>query len=291
MIARVIDRVIRNQRWLDPFGGIVQNVVGAIYKPLGRPGQTLKSLLHGTWLGHALHPVIVDIPLGAWTTAIIADLVALGGGIRPDVGDFCVLVGVLASYAALITGYTDFHETAGRERNVGTAHGLIMTTVILLYTASWLVRWFGGGGAHGLAVVLAVAGYLLVLGGAYLGGDLVYRLGTMVNRHAFTAGPADFVRVGRPQEFAEGRMKRVDAGGMAVLLLRHHGRLYAIANTCAHAGGPLDEGTLDGTRVTCPWHASQFDVTTGRVVQGPATFDQPRLTVRETDDGIEVALR
>jgi len=234
--------------------------------------------------------VLVDIPLGAWTAAVIADLVALGGGMRPDIGDYCVLVGVLASYAALVTGYTDFHETAGHERNVATAHGLIMTTVILLYTASWLIRWHGTGG-HALAVALAVAGYVLVLGGAYLGGDLVFKMGTMVNRHAFAAGPAKFVRVGRPQDFAEGRMKRVDAGGMPVLVLRHDGRLYAIANTCAHAGGPLDEGTLDGTRVTCPWHASQFDVTTGRVVRGPATFDQPRLAVRETDDGIEVAVR
>jgi nitrite reductase/ring-hydroxylating ferredoxin subunit/uncharacterized membrane protein len=291
MIARFIDRLIHNQPWLAPVGGFIQSVVGAIYKPLGRPGQRLKSFLHGTWLGHALHPVIVDIPLGAWTAAIIADLVALGGGIRPNVGDFCVLVGVLASYAALITGYTDFHETAGHERNVGTAHGLTMTTVILLYTASWLVRWLGGGGAHGLAVVMAVIGYALMLGGAYLGGDLVFKLGTMVNRHAFAAGPTDFVRVGRPQAFAEGRMKKVDAGGMAVLLIRHRGRLYAIANTCAHAGGPLDEGTLDGICITCPWHGSQFDVTNGRVVQGPATFDQPRLAVRETDDGIEVAVR
>ncbi len=59
--------------------------------------------------------------------------------------------------------------------------------------------------------------------------------------------------------------------------------------TAARAGGPFDEGTLDGTTVTCPWHASPFDIITGRVRRGPATFDQPQLTVGETDGGVDVA--
>jgi nitrite reductase/ring-hydroxylating ferredoxin subunit/uncharacterized membrane protein len=290
MIALLIDRFIRSQRWLDPFGKFVQKVVGEVYKPLGRPGQALKSFLHGTWWGHALHPVIVNVPLGAWTAALVADLAAYTGRLRPEVGDFCVLVGVLASYGALVTGYTDFHETAGHERKVGAAHGLLMTTTILLYTASWLLRWRVGGSAHDLAVVLAVIGYLLVISGAYLGGDLVFRIGTMVNRNAFITGPKEFVRIGRPSDFGEGQMKSVKAGGMPVLVVRHRGRLYAISNTCAHAGGPLDEGELDGTSVTCPWHASQFDITNGRVKRGPATFDQPSLTVRENGDAVEAKL-
>ena len=290
MIASLIDRLIRSQRWLDPFGEFVQKVVGAIYRPLGRPGQALKSFLHGTWWGHALHPVIVNVPLGAWTAALVADLVAYTGRLGPEVGDFCVLIGVLASYGALVTGYTDFHETAGHERKVGAAHGLLMTTTILLYTASWLLRWRMGSAAHDLAVALAGIGYLLVISGAYLGGDLVFRLGTMVNRNAFISGPKEFVRIGRPQDFAEGQMESVEAGEMTVLIVRHRGRLCAISNTCAHAGGPLDEGELDGTRVTCPWHASQFDITNGRVRRGPATFDQPRLTVRENGDVVEAKL-
>jgi nitrite reductase/ring-hydroxylating ferredoxin subunit/uncharacterized membrane protein len=288
MIASFIDRLVRSQRWLDPFGEFVQKVVGGIYKPLGRPGQALKSFLHGTWFGHALHPVIVSVPLGAWTAAFVADLVAYTGRLRPEVGDFCVLIGVLASYGALVTGYTDFHETSGHERKVGAAHGLIMTTTILLYSASWLLRWLVGGSVHDLAVALAVIGYLLVISGAYFGGDLVFRIGTMVNRNAFIEAPKNFVRVGRPQDFAEGQMKRVEAGGMPVLILRHKGRLHAISNICAHAGGPLDEGELNGTVVTCPWHASQFDITTGLVKRGPATFAQPALSVRENDNAVEV---
>jgi len=291
MIAALVDRLIRSQRWLEPFGGVIQKVVGAIYKPLGEPGQRLKSFLHGTWLGHALHPVIVDVPLGAWTVAIVADLVAFTGKVSPQVGDFGVFIGLLASIAALVTGYTDHHETYGRELRVATAHALFMTATILLYAASFFLRWLGDASMHGPAVWIAVAGYALLITGAYLGGDLVFALGTMVNRHAFSEGPEEeFVKVGVPQDFAEGQMKRVEAAGMAALVVRHGGRLSAIAAVCAHAGGPLDEGELTGTRVTCPWHFSQFDVISGRVKRGPATFAVPAFTVRESDDAVEVKL-
>jgi nitrite reductase/ring-hydroxylating ferredoxin subunit/uncharacterized membrane protein len=291
MIASLVDRVVRSQRWLDPTGAFIQRVVGAIYKPLGGPGQSLKSFLHGTWLGHALHPVLTDVPLGAWTVAIVADLVAYSGRLNPEVGDFCVLVGVVAAYGAVVTGYNDHHETIGHELRVATAHGLLMTLATALYTASFLLRWLGGGSERDLAVALAVVGYVLLISAAYLGGDLVFGIGLMVNRSAFINGPEEnFVRVGRPQDFAEGQMKKVDADGMAVLVVRYGGQLRAISNTCAHAGGPLDEGELDGTRVTCPWHGSRYDIVTGHVLRGPATFSQPTLNVRENGDSVEVML-
>lgn len=291
MIASLVERLIRSQGWLEPFGGWIQNLVSAIYKPLGAPGQRLKSFLHGAWLGHALHPVITDVPLGAWTVAIIADLVALTGRVSPAVGDLCVFIGLLAALAAVVTGYNDHHETYGWELRVATAHGLTMTLVTLIYLVSFLMRWLGGPAAHGTAVALGIVGYVIVLGGAYLGGDLAFGLGTMVNRNAFAEGPErDYVDVGRSEDFVEGSMRRVEAGGMPVLVVRYRGRVNAIAATCSHAGGPLDEGSLDGPVVTCPWHASQFDVRSGRVRRAPATFAQPLLTVREEAGTVAVRL-
>ncbi|MGI8609112.1 MAG: Rieske 2Fe-2S domain-containing protein [Candidatus Dormibacteria bacterium] len=291
MIASIVDRIVSSQAWLEGFGSFVQKVVGGIYKPFGQPGQQFKSFLHGAWLGHALHPVITDVPLGAWTVAIVADLVAYTSRVSPGVGNFCVLIGLIAAYGAVVTGYNDHHETYGKELRVATAHGLVMTVTTLLYTASFLIRWLGGGSSHDLAVILAVLGYVLLVSGAYLGGDLVFALGTMVNRNAFIEGPEkEFVRVGRPSDFAEGQMKKVDAGGMAVLVVRYTGKLYAISNTCSHAGGPLDEGELHDACVTCPWHFSQFDLTTGRVRRGPATFEQPGFIVREEGETVEVKL-
>jgi nitrite reductase/ring-hydroxylating ferredoxin subunit len=85
-------------------------------------------------------------------------------------------------------------------------------------------------------------------------------------------------------------MRRVQAQGMPVVIVRLQGLLYAMGAVCAHAGGPLDEGKLDGDVVTCPWHASQFRFADGKVLSGPATFDQPQLMVRERGGVVEVKL-
>jgi len=117
-----------------------------------------------------------------------------------EIGDFCVFIGLLGALAAVVTGYTDFHETFGHERRVATAHGLINTTVTILYLASWLMRWLGASGIHTTAIVVSIVGYVLVLGGAYLGGDLIFAIGTMVNRNAFAEGPEkEYVEVVSPR--------------------------------------------------------------------------------------------
>jgi nitrite reductase/ring-hydroxylating ferredoxin subunit/uncharacterized membrane protein len=291
VIAALVDRLIRSQGWLDGFGDVVQRIVGGIYKVLGKPGRLLKSFLHGTWLGHALHPVITDIPVGAWTLALVADILALTGHLSQQVGDFCVFIGVLGAIGAAITGYTDFHETFGHERRVGALHGLLNTVVLVLYVVSGVLRLQGGSGNHGTAFALSVVGYVLLISSAYLGGHLVFAMGSMVNRSAFLDGPADeYVAVGKPDDFLEGQMRKVLAGGLDILMVRYQGKLVAISNVCAHAGGPLDEGELNGGVVTCPWHGSRFHVDSGRVIEGPSTFDQPALRVRETDGQVQVKL-
>ncbi len=115
-------------------------------------------------------------------------------------------------------------------------------------------------------------------------------MGAMVNHNAWLAGPEEFVAVGKPSEFLEGKMRRTDAAGTPVLVVRLEGRLYAIANTCAHAGGPLDEGSLDQDVVTCPWHGSRYCVRDGGLRGGPTTFDQPPFLVREEAGQVEVRM-
>jgi nitrite reductase/ring-hydroxylating ferredoxin subunit len=190
-----------------------------------------------------------------------------------------------------LTGLTDYHETFAHERRVATIHGLTMVTAVLLDTASLALRRRGSPSLHPLAVGLSTAGLATVLLGGYLGGHLVFGIGTMVNRNAFAEGPeAEFVRVGASSDFPEGALRRVNASGMPALVVRRNGSLHAIAAVCSHAGGPLDEGTLDGNRVTCPWHGSVFSVDDGRPHRGPATFDQPVFVVREQDGGVDLKL-
>ncbi len=290
MTESAVDRVIRARSWLEALGTLLQRMVGGVYGGLRGPGRFLKDVAHGTRpLGHPLHPALTDVPLGAWFVAVVADIVALlDHAVPTQAGDLALTVGLVTGLAALITGLTDHHETYGHELAVATAHGLLMVLVMALMFVSLLLRWFAGLDLHGLAVALAVAGLLLALGAAYLGGHLSFGLGTMVNRNAFTEGPEEYVPVGAPGDFAEGQLRAVSAGGVPVLVVRRNGRLQAISDTCSHAGGPLHEGELRGDEVICPWHGSRFCVRDGSVRGGPATFAQPVFEVRERAGTFEV---
>jgi nitrite reductase/ring-hydroxylating ferredoxin subunit/uncharacterized membrane protein len=287
---RLVDRLVRSQNWMDRLADFIQKLTESTYKVLGAPGRGLRNLLHGTTLlGHPLHPAVTDLPIGAWTVGVILDYVAVYGHAVPAAaGDIALLVGVIAALLATASGYTDFNETVDHERRVALTHGLTMSLVVVIEIASLLLRWLGGSGAHPVAIGLATAGLLVAYVGGYLGGHVVFSMGTAVNRNAFYAGPQDFVEVGSSNDFPENQLRRVMVEDLPVLLVRQGGRLCAIGAVCSHAGGPLDEGTLDNGTVTCPWHGSKFDICTGAVKAGPATFDEPQLTVREVDGRVSV---
>ena len=74
---------------------------------------------------------------------------------------------------------------------------------------------------------------------------------------------AEFTKVASTSEIPVGTGKVVDAGGKSIAVFNSEGTFYAIENTCKHKGGPLGDGSLSGTSVTCPWHGWVYDVTTG----------------------------
>jgi nitrite reductase/ring-hydroxylating ferredoxin subunit/uncharacterized membrane protein len=279
-----VDGLIRRQSWMDGVAEKVQGLVGAAYGALGPRGKQIKNLMHGTAvLGHPLHPAVTDVPIGAWLTGLVADTTGQRGA-----GDTALVLGLGAATLAALSGSTDFHETYGQERRIALAHGAAMTTATALMAGSLLLRVAGGDGPRRTAKALSAAGLALTLASGYLGGDLVFGIGTMVNRNAFLEAPEDFVDVGASGDFPEGAMRRVQAGAAAVLVVRQSGRLLGIGAVCSHAGGPLDEGELADGCVTCPWHGSRFRLSDGGVVDGPATFSQPPFAVREHDGRVEV---
>lgn len=89
-----------------------------------------------------------------------------------------------------------------------------------------------------------------------------------------------FVKVGQTNDFPSGSLKKVTIAGEDVLVANVEGQLYAIANSCTHQGGPLDEGELEGKVVTCPWHGGQFDVSSGKVLQPPPRADEASFEVK-----------
>ena len=98
------------------------------------------------------------------------------------------------------------------------------------------------------------------------------------------------VKVADAKALAPGRAIKVEAGGQKIALFNAGGTFYAIGDTCTHRGGPLSEGTLSGTRITCPWHGAKFEVTSGKVVGPPAQLDVPSYKVVVEGDDIKVEI-
>ena len=286
MLTRAIDRLLETQRWLEPLGDALQKFAGVLYG--GALGRATKTLLNGTWLGHPLHPVLTDVPLGAWTLAVVFDIISLftPSGVWRDGATLTIAGGIIGALGAFVTGYTDWSDTIDRERRTGLTHGLLNTLAILIYVVSILIRVTGG--SHGAAVIISWIGYLVVISAAWLGGEMVFNIGTGVNHHAWQEVPTEWTPTIAATDVTSGKLVKVEARGTPILLYRTGETICAISETCSHAGGPLNEGTIEGNLVICPWHASRFDLCTGRVRGGPATISQVRYETRIPDGQIEV---
>jgi len=278
-LARVID-----QPALDRIANPLSGAIRRAYESAGPVGAEAKNALHGVWLGHPLHPVFTDVPVGAWTTALALDCAGNGDPGMRRAATFALGVGLLGALGAAVTGLTDWSEIDGQSRRAGLVHGLLNIAATSLIATAYLQRR-SDSDASGRAC--AWTGYGIAVASAYLGGDLVYRQRIGVT-HADQSAPDTFTAVADSAALAENTMMKVRAGDADVLLVRQHGQICALAHSCAHLGGPLSEGTLKDGSVVCPWHGSEFALEDGRVLNGPSTHDQPRFEVRERGGKIEI---
>lgn len=276
---------LEQAKGLDP---TVEAVTGVVDKVL--PPGPVKDALHGRWLGHQLHPLLVALPIGLFSSASLLDL---SGGDRAAARRL-VGAGVLAVAPTAASGLADWSALGAfhRPRRVGLAHAGANTVSTLLYAASWKAR---RGGNHGRGRLLALAGALGLTVSGYLGGHLTYSEGVGVNRNAdLPQQPEDWTDVAETADVAEGGLHRSEVDGHAILVARRNGDLHAIAATCSHYGGPLEKGELDGSSepcVVCPWHGSTFRLSDGQVERGPATVPQLAYDVRTVGDRIQVRAR
>jgi nitrite reductase/ring-hydroxylating ferredoxin subunit/uncharacterized membrane protein len=278
-----------DQPALDRVAAPVSEAIKNAYSRAGDAGEIARNALHGVWLGHPLHPVFTDVPIGAWTTGLVLDAVAAG---RRDRGmeraaDVAMAVGLAGAAASAVTGLTDWSDVDGRARRVGLLHGLLNITATALYAVGFALR---RNGARSAGTSCAIAGYTIALGAAFLGGDLVYdqRVGVT---HADVPLPEQFTPVADAAALHDNSMLHARTDQADVLLVRQHSRVCALAHPCSHLGGPLSDGTLKDGSVVCPWHGSEFALDDGHVITGPATVNQPCLDVREQTGKIEVRAR
>jgi nitrite reductase/ring-hydroxylating ferredoxin subunit/uncharacterized membrane protein len=276
---------------------LVKKISAPVDALLNRCFQTtalrpLKIFLNGSWLGHPLHPLLTDIPIGAWTLTIILDLIGLAFKL-PQLGvasSITAGIGVAGAGAAIAAGLMDWMDVDPPEKAVGMVHAIVNTSATVIFLASFLMRWSDHWELSWEAFAVALVGCALVMGGGYLGGGMVYHMGVMINRNAYRNGPDDFQPALAVAELTEGQLKRVEVQGQPVLLVKSGGKIYALGAVCSHYGAPLNEGRLEGSTIQCPWHFSRFALEDGSVREGPACAAVPTYESRIVDNQVQIRL-
>lgn len=270
---------------LDALGGLKQldKVTGPLRKAVrALPLGPYRAVLHGRPIGHPLHPVLVQVPIGAWTSAAVLDLLP-GGGRHARL---LVGMGVVSALPVTWAGWVDWAEQPERQLRTGVVHAASNGVAIGLYAGSWVVR---GRDRPLLGRVLGFAGLTLASVGGMIGGHLAYRQGVGANK----TEPVDHLvepgwhPVGRAAEFTEGQGARRMLGEVPLLVVREaDGAFHVLVDRCSHMAGPLSQGKVADGCVECPWHGSVFRLADGENVGGPATAPQPTFETRLTDNGV-----
>jgi nitrite reductase/ring-hydroxylating ferredoxin subunit/uncharacterized membrane protein len=286
MAETLMQRLVEALPFLDD---IAEGVQPKVQEAVDVGGTTARNVLDGVWLETPLHPALTDVPVGAWTAALILDGFDVVTGKEPvrHAADASLVFGTLGALGAAVTGLSDWRYLSGGSRRMGVAHGLLNTIGLVLSVVSLVLRATGRRNAGRLAFL---TGYSISGMAAHLGGELSYHYGLRVNRNVFeAAGPDEFVPVLGESELAQDDLRRVEVEGVGVLLSRSSaGEVCAIAATCNHFSGPLEEGDREGDTVVCPLHNSRFDLCSGQVINGPAIFPQSRYETRVRDGRIEI---
>lgn len=270
-----------------PLDALATKVKPVLEKALA--SRRVADLLHGVWLGHPLHPVLVQVPVGAWTSAAILDSVPAAR----SAATLLIGVGLAGSVPAAASGLADWSQQDTRQQRTGLAHAMGNVTALGLYAASLVAR---SQARPGLGRALAYAGFTAAAASATVGGHLAYRQ-TAGPSHAVPhaeIAPPGWVDLGPLGDLPDGQPALRSIGEVPLFVLRRGWQVHVLVDRCSHASGPLHEGDLSTERgrlcITCPWHGSTFRVDDGQVVHGPATAGQPVLQVRTDGGRVSVCL-
>ena len=246
-----------------------------------KPGK-LRDALHGVWLGHPLHPALVQVPIGTWLSASLLDLT----GDSDAQARKLTAAGIVMSLPAAVSGAADWSEQHEQQMRVGVVHALANVVGLGCYGASLLA------GSRRASRRLRLAGLTAVLISGNLGGHISFRLAGGAN-HA-EAVPhllePSWHTLASESDLAGGTPVRRMLGEVPILLVRNEKSIHALADRCSHMSGSLAEGELADGCVTCPWHGSTFSLQDGSVVHGPATSPQPSFLTRVVAGEVQVCL-
>jgi nitrite reductase/ring-hydroxylating ferredoxin subunit/uncharacterized membrane protein len=290
-VTHVMDSLSPDQKqMLDRWSDQLQGLVRVGLEQGGPAARRMKNWLNGVWLGHPLHPALTDVTLGAWSTGFLMDAVGARGP-----ADAAITVGVLSAVPTALSGAADWSDTSDESRRTGLVHAVLNSAGLAFMVGSLFARRTE---RRALGVGLSTAGLFLSSLSAWLGGHLVFALGTNVSRTAFEPTVGEFQVVAQADALEPGKLfgaeATVDGAKVPVVLLKKGRTVQAIGGVCTHWGGPLAEGKLvsvDGDCVECPWHGSQFNLADGSVRQGPATVPAHVFEARINAGNVEVRRR
>jgi nitrite reductase/ring-hydroxylating ferredoxin subunit/uncharacterized membrane protein len=274
-------RAVESAALLDPAAKAVGKTVRKVLS-----GGALKDALSGTWLGHAVHPMLTDVVIGSFTSATILDL--LGGEQLGAASERLIAVGIAAYGPTALTGVNDWADSEPVDdavRRAGLVHAASNAVGLALYTASLVARRRGSRAA---GIALGGIGFSVMGFGAFLGGHLTLSKGVGPDQTVFDPGSTDWLPAADAGQLQQGRPTRVVVDETPVLLLRDGDSIYAIHDRCSHRGCSLSDGEVDGEEIVCACHGSRFDRRDGSVKHGPATAPQPAFQVRDRDGVIEI---
>ena len=279
---------IGRQDWLDRPSYRLEHVLTIAFASFGGARERVSNGLHGTWLGHPVHPILNTLPTGAVATTVALDAASMMPGSRPirEASRYALGVGIVGSVGAAVTGVADWQHTHEESRRVGLVHGALNGIATALFVASW---WDRRRGRHLRGMAKTAVGYAITLGSGYLGGDLVYGAGLGTDRSGDRLTVSDWTPVLAATALADGESKRVDIDGVGVVLHRNGNGVLAIGEFCPHLGAPMSDGWIDRDLVVCPWHGSRFSAKSGEVLRGPATAPLHCYSARVCDGMIEVS--
>jgi nitrite reductase/ring-hydroxylating ferredoxin subunit/uncharacterized membrane protein len=279
----MIDR-IENASPLDPVVKAVRKIVNAALGP-----QPVRDALHGLWLGHPLHPMLTDIPIGTWTAAGVLDLLPGTGHASTTL----IATGCAAAVPTAITGWADWSQLHPPQQRVGLVHAASNVIGLGLMGASVLAR-LRGRTLRGKG--LAYAGLSAVMAGGYLGGHLVFRQAAGVNHVSDVPDlfPSGWQDLGPLDELPDAAPAKRTVDGVDLLVVRRGQHVDVLANKCSHLSGPLSDGefTVESGQgcIVCPWHGSTFRLADGAAVHGPATSPQHRFEAKIESGRVLVSL-
>jgi nitrite reductase/ring-hydroxylating ferredoxin subunit/uncharacterized membrane protein len=280
-MARLLARLVAmNDGWARPFGEFNRRWAAGLFRPI----KPIRDLLNGRWLGHPLHAAVTDIPIGMLLGVVVLDLLN-----QPAAADIVLVGTIIFMLLSAIAGLADYSETDGRALTRATLHATLMTVALVVLIVSALLR-SGAPTDRSVPIALSIVAFLIVSAGAFVGGDVAYFFGNMVNRHAFRGAGTKWVRLDTGDvtdlaKLAEATPTKMKAGANDLVIVRVGETIHAMHSVCAHAGGPLNEGKVVDGCIECPWHFSRYRLTDGLAKQGPTVYDQPSYEVRPADGG------